>query len=198
MKRHFVASAAVSIILLAAAGCAPKPDESATPAPEATPAPAAGPAASPSPSGDVTMGPPAPPSAPDPTAGSGLPPFQSSGKVQKTASGLQYDDMTVGSGPQPKDGQNVIVHYIGTLEDGTKFDASYDRGQPIDFPLGVGKVIPGWDEGIASMKVGGRRKLIIPGDLAYGPNPPPGAPIPPNATLIFDVTLVGVSEAPKQ
>lgn len=190
MKRTLFAPLTVSLALLLTAGCAPKPEE----APPGSPAPetamVASPEASPaSGSSSSTMGPPAPSEGGN---GTGLPPFKSSGKIETTKSGLKYDDMIVGTGAQPKDGQEVAVHYIGTLEDGTKFDASYDRGEPIKFPLGQGAVIPGWDEGIASMKVGGRRKLIIPGDLAYGPNPPPGAPIPPNATLVFDVTLVGV------
>jgi FKBP-type peptidyl-prolyl cis-trans isomerase len=84
------------------------------------------------------------------------------------------------------------VHYTGRLTDGTKFDSSYDRGQPIDFSLGSGVVIKGWDQGIEGMKVGGKRKLTIPPDLAYGARGTPGGPIPPNATLVFDVELVGV------
>src|SRR5262245_47397876 len=132
MKRLFFASAAVSMVLLAATGCAPKPEDSATPTAEATPATAASPAASPAATpaadakpDDVTMGPPAPSPAGDAASGTSLPPFKSSGNIQKTASGLQYDDMIVGTGPQPKAGQYVHVHYIGTLENGTKFDSSY-------------------------------------------------------------------------
>jgi len=122
------------------------------------------------------------------------PPFVSSGKTIKTASGLQYDDMAVGTGPSPKNGDTVSVDYIGTLENGDKFDASYDRGRPIEFPLGAGKVIQGWDEGILTMKVGGRRKLIIPASLGYG-EMGSGGKIPPGATLIFDVILRGVTPA---
>jgi peptidylprolyl isomerase len=110
------------------------------------------------------------------------------GTLQTTQSGLMYIDEVVGTGASPTAGQNVSVHYTGWLTDGTKFDSSRDRGQPIAFPLGRGNVIRGWDEGIASMKVGGKRRLVIPGNLAYGPQGRP--PIPPNATLIFDTELV--------
>lgn len=113
--------------------------------------------------------------------------------LKATPSGLRYYDMKVGTGPSPKTGQTVSVQYTGTLLDGTKFDSSYDHGgRPIDFPIGVGQVIKGWDEGVPTMKVGGKRRLVIPGDLAYGDSPPPGSPITPNATLVFDVELVGV------
>ena len=107
--------------------------------------------------------------------------------------GLKYYDIKVGTGASPKIGQTVSVQYTGTLLDGTKFDSSYDHGgQPIDFPIGVGSVIKGWDEGVPPMKIGGKRRLVIPGPLAYGDNPPPGTPITPNATLVFDIELVAV------
>lgn len=114
-----------------------------------------------------------------------------SGPMVKTASGLQYEDVVVGQGATPKPGQTVVVHYTGWLMNGTKFDSSRDRGQPFKFTLGQGQVIKGWDEGLATMKVGGRRTLIIPPDLAYGANGAGGV-IPPNATLKFDVELLGI------
>lgn len=105
-----------------------------------------------------------------------------------TPSGLKYLDLAEGSGDTPQTGQTVSVHYTGTLEDGSKFDSSRDRGQPFQFKLGAGQVIKGWDEGIASMKVGGRRQLVIPPELGYGTRGI--GPIPPNSTLIFDVELL--------
>jgi peptidyl-prolyl cis-trans isomerase A (cyclophilin A) len=111
--------------------------------------------------------------------------------AQKTASGLRYVIEKEGTGPNPQKGQTVSVHYAGYLMDGTKFDSSYDRNEPIEFPLGMGNVIAGWDEGIALLKKGGKAKLIIPSNLAYGERGAGGV-IPPNATLVFDVELVDI------
>lgn len=104
---------------------------------------------------------------------------------------LQIEDIRVGTGAEAKAGQMVSVHYVGTLTDGKKFDASRDRGKPFDFPLGGGRVIKGWDQGVAGMKVGGLRKLTIPPELGYG-KAGAGGVIPPNATLVFEVELLGV------
>jgi FKBP-type peptidyl-prolyl cis-trans isomerase len=108
-----------------------------------------------------------------------------------TPSGLKYVDLQVGSGDTAKPGDLVTVHYTGWLVDGAKFDSSVDRRQPFSFPLGAGRVIKGWDEGVAGMKVGGKRKLTIPPDLGYGTRGAGGV-IPPNATLLFDVELLEV------
>ena len=109
----------------------------------------------------------------------------------KTKSGLEYTEKVAGSGAQAKAGKTVSVHYEGKLLDGTVFDSSFSRGKPIDFKLGVGQVIQGWDEGIALMKVGGKATLTIPPELGYGARGAGGV-IPPNATLVFDVELVAV------
>jgi peptidylprolyl isomerase len=109
--------------------------------------------------------------------------------MQTTASGLQYVDIQPGTGPSPQRGQTVTVQYTGWLADGTKFDSSRDRNQPFTFRLGEGQVIKGWDEGVATMKIGGVRKLVIPPALGYGARGAGGV-IPPNATLTFEVELL--------
>ncbi|KPK59974.1 MAG: peptidylprolyl isomerase [Gemmatimonas sp. SG8_38_2] len=114
-----------------------------------------------------------------------------SGDTVTTESGLQYIVVASGDGAAPEQGQVVSVHYTGWFTDGRKFDSSVDRGEPIRFPLGTGRVIPGWDEGVALMKVGDKRRFIIPPALAYGERGHP-AGIPPNSTLTFDVELVDV------
>lgn len=108
-----------------------------------------------------------------------------------TASGLQYIDFKIGDGASPQKGQLVLVHYTGWLDDGKKFDSSRDRGKPFGFKVGTGQVIKGWDEGVASMKIGGVRRLIIPSELGYGARGA-GNVVPPNARLTFDVELLEV------
>lgn len=118
-------------------------------------------------------------------------PNESEPQLVTTPSGLQYKDTVVGTGAIPQPGQNVVVHYTGTLTDGTKFDSSLDRNQPFSFRIGAGQVIKGWDEGLSTMRVGGKRQLTIPPDLGYGARGAGGV-IPPNATLVFDVELLRI------
>ncbi len=115
-------------------------------------------------------------------------------KMTKLPSGLRYEDVKIGKGAQPTSGATVVVHYTGWLMNGTKFDSSVDRGQPFEFSLGKGQVIKGWDEGLSTMKIGGKRRLVIPPSLGYGPAGSPPT-IPPNSTLVFDVELLGVKPA---
>ncbi len=143
--------------------------------PDSVAAPAAAPAPAPASGGPITFA---------PSLGVDM------AKMTKTPSGLAYRDVKVGTGATAAAGNTVSVHYTGWLPDGTKFDSSRDRNQPFEFKLGAGQVIKGWDEGVAGMKIGGRRTLVIPPDLAYGPSG--SDPIPPNATLVFDVELLGI------
>ncbi|GAB4145294.1 MAG: FKBP-type peptidyl-prolyl cis-trans isomerase [Patescibacteria group bacterium] len=114
-----------------------------------------------------------------------------SGKTVKLPNGLEYTDTVEGTGDTVQTGDYISIHYVGTLEDGTKFDSSVDRNQPFETYIGVGQVIQGWDQGVVGMKVGGERTLVIPSNLAYGDSGIPGA-IPPKATLIFKVKLLGI------
>jgi FKBP-type peptidyl-prolyl cis-trans isomerase len=118
-------------------------------------------------------------------------PAAAGGKMETTPSGLQYEDLVVGTGAKPNAGQTAVVHYTGWLDDGKKFDSSVDRGSPFEFRVGQGQVIKGWDEGVATMQVGGKRKLLIPAELGYGARGAGGV-IPPNARLTFEVELLGV------
>jgi len=127
------------------------------------------------------------------TEKSPLEPTKVDGKPKTTASGLQYWDIKVGTGATAAAGKMVKVHYTGWLTNGKKFDSSIDRGQPFAFSLGAGQVIKGWDEGVAGMKVGGKRQLRIPPELGYGARGA-GNAIPPNSTLIFDVELLDVGK----
>ena len=159
------------LAVLIAVGVACSGSEStATPRPAATATPTPAATATPSPTAEVEAG---------------------SLSVITTPSGLQYKDLTVGTGETAKAGDTAVVHYTGWLEDGTKFDSSLDRGVPFEFVIGQGRVIKGWDEGVASMNVGGKRELTIPSDLAYG-DQGIGDVIPPGATLIFEVELIEI------
>ena len=115
-------------------------------------------------------------------------------EIIETATGLGYVDIVEGTGARPKTGETVSVHYTGWLKSGQKFDSSVDRGQPLQFPIGKGRVIKGWDEGVGTMKVGGKRKLVIPAHLGYGDRGAGGV-IPPGATLIFEVELLAIEQA---
>jgi peptidylprolyl isomerase len=141
------------------------------------------------PGASATANQPAPPTQATDGNAPGIPPL--SQPIQTTPSGLRYMDEVVGTGAAPVSGQKVTVHYTGWLTTGAKFDSSRDRNQPFSFTIGTGAVIKGWDEGVLTMKVGGKRRLIIPPALAYGPNGRPPT-IPASSTLIFDVELISV------
>lgn len=117
-------------------------------------------------------------------------PIENRGVEITSPSGLRYTDLVVGTGAQPQKGQTVSIHYSGTLENGEEFDSSRRKGSPLEYKFGVTPMIPGWDEGVSTMKVGGRRKLVVPARLGYGQQGRPG--IPPNATLLFDLELLAV------
>ena len=177
-SRPLLLAVAFSVLV---AGCGyPDPGNSGSTGPKAgtdvsTPTPSPTPSVSPSPGGD------------DFNAGAGLP-------VVTLPDGLKYVDIVVGTGLQPKKGDTITVHYTGWLSNGTKFDSSRDRGSPATFTIGTGAVIPGWDEAVITMKVGGKRKLILPPALGYGAAGQPPT-IPANSTLIFVVELLGVAPA---
>jgi len=174
---HILALVAVLGLVAAAAAACDGGDEEASPTP--------------TPKASATVPPTASTTLPAGTPVTGGPPAVS-GETITTTSGLKYIDIEVGSGATPQTGQTVVLTYTGWLAaDGTKFDASVDHGQPISFAIGTGRVIKGWDEGVATMKVGGKRRLIIPPALAYGANGYPPI-IPGNAELIFDVELLEV------
>jgi len=181
MKRALCAVTSALLLIALGSGCKNDDGQAPTPPPAQT-------ATTPSSPATTWETPKTSPSVSAPAG----PPKQTS-TVVTTKSGLKYEDLVVGTGPSPKSGQTVVVKYIGTFEDGTKFDASADHGGTFPFPIGQGRVIPGWDEGVMSMKVGGKRKLIVPPGLAYGENGMPPV-IPANATLLFTVELVGIQQ----
>lgn len=132
---------------------------------------------------------------PTPAPTPGIPPLPSVVQWHTTPSGLQYADTAIGTGATPNEGQIVVVHFVGWLDDGTRFDSTRDRGKPFGFPLGSGQVIKGWDEGVRGMRVGGKRRLKVPPALGYGEHGVPPI-VPPNASLVFDVELVRVLDKP--
>lgn len=172
MKSH-LALAAAALVALGIAGCANT---------------GSSPKSSPSTSNTAAAPPPAPVQLP-----TGIPAIPAGAQAPvTTASGLVYQDFVVGAGASPQTGKTVTIHYSGWLTNGTPFDSSRKRGVPYSFPIGTGRVVAGWDEGILSMKVGGQRRLTVPPSLGYGANGRGGV-IPPNATMIFDVELLAVA-----
>ncbi len=139
----------------------------------------------------AVVGVPAGAQAPPPAHPGGPPPLPAVVQWHSTPSGLKYAEIVVGSGATPRDGQIVIVHFTGWLDDGTQFDSSRDRKKPFGFPLGSGQVIKGWDEGVRGMRAGGKRRLTVPPSLGYGTRGIPGV-IPPNAALTFDIELLRI------
>ena len=189
MARSKLTSAAAAAVLIALAACSSKQNDTTAAAPEA-PADTGHPAAA-----DAT---PADANAPAPEAGTAAASPSPSSSDTAAPMTLQSTDIKAGTGPAIKAGQTAVVHYTGWLysesaaeKKGQKFDSSRDRGMPFDFPLGAGRVIQGWDEGVAGMQVGGQRRLVIPPAMGYGAAGAGGV-IPPNATLVFDVELLGI------
>ena len=181
MKSYVIIGILALVAAIGAACAQDEPTPTPTPLPTATPSPTPTPTLLPAATPSLT-----PTSAPTPTFAPASGPT-----TITTASGLQYEDLVIGTGETARAGATATVHYTGWLVDGTKFDSSVDRGQPFEFVIGVGQVIKGWDEGVGSMNVGGKRKLTIPPALAYGDSGA-GNRIPPGATIIFEVELLGI------
>ena len=131
----------------------------------------------------------------EPAPTPGIPPLPSVIQWHATPSGMQYADVAIGRGPNPREGQVVVVHFTGWLDDGTQFDSTQARKKPFGFPVGSGQVIKGWDEGVRTMQVGGKRRLVVPPQLAYGAKGVPGL-VPPNSRLTFDIELLRIIDQP--
>jgi len=133
----------------------------------------------------------------EPTTPAGIPLLPSVIQWHATPSGMQYADIAIGRGTSPRDGQIVVVHFVGWLDDGTKFDSTHDRKKPFGFPVGSGQVIKGWDEGVRTMQVGGKRRLVVPPQLAYGAKGVAGM-VPANSRLTFDIELLRIIDEAKK